>query len=130
MTFGPGLIKQYGVLSKDNKTITLMSFFNHQMDVLRWISEVQLKSMKMQGDPVSCPESPYPVNPNFQGKLVWFSGAPGAGKSTTAQILAQRGGFVYYEADCFMNHCNPYVPLDVPDPSMHQAKQKILKVWF
>ena len=37
----------------------------------------------------------------FQGRMIWMTGAPGMGKSTTAQILARNHGFVYYEADCF-----------------------------
>ena len=35
------------------------------------------------------------------GKIIWLSGAPGMGKSTTAQILGRLHGYVYYEADCF-----------------------------
>ena len=49
------------------------------------------------------------------------------GKSTSAQILARENGYVYYEADCFDKIKNPYVPLDVDDPSMAQIKQKPLK---
>ena len=37
----------------------------------------------------------------FKGRIIWVTGAPGMGKSTTAQILARNHGFVYYEADCF-----------------------------
>ena len=49
------------------------------------------------------------------------------GKSTTAQLLARNDGFVYYEADCFGSMRNPYVPLDVEDPSMAQFNQKNLR---
>ena len=48
----------------------------------------------------------------------------GAGKSTTAQLFAKNHGFVYYEADCFMSQLNPYIPLDIPEPSMAQMNQK------
>ena len=49
------------------------------------------------------------------------------GKSTSAQLLARNHGYVYYEADCFMTFKNPYVPLDVANPSLAQLTQKVLK---
>ena len=49
------------------------------------------------------------------------------GKSTSAQMLARNDGYVYYEADCFGGLKNPFVPLDVSDPSMAQMHQKVLK---
>ena len=49
------------------------------------------------------------------------------GKSTTAQILARNHGYVYYEADCFGSMKNPYIPLDVANPSIAQIHQKNLK---
>ena len=61
------------------------------------------------------------------GKLLWFSGAPGMGKSTSAQILARDHGYVYYEADAFGGMLNPFNPLDSDNPSMSTAKQKTLK---
>ena len=49
------------------------------------------------------------------------------GKSTTAQLLARKNGFVYYEADCFMALKNPYIALDVDNPSLASQSQKALK---
>ena len=49
------------------------------------------------------------------------------GKSTSAQLLARNHGYVYYEADCFGALKNPYVPLDVDNPSMSQMYQKPLR---
>ena len=49
------------------------------------------------------------------------------GKSTSAQLLGRDHGYVYYEADCFSRLCNPYVPLNVDNPSLAQVNQKILK---
>ena len=48
------------------------------------------------------------------------------GKSTTAQLLARSDDYVYYEADCFGSLKNPYIPLDVENPSMAQIHQKNL----
>ena len=49
------------------------------------------------------------------------------GKSTSAQILARNHGYVYYEADCFAILKNPYIPLDVENPSLAQIHQATLK---
>ena len=35
-------------------------------------------------------------------------------------------GYVYYEADCFEENKNPYIPLNVPNPSMAAENQKHL----
>merc|ERR1712179_735348 len=64
--------------------------------------------------------------PERQGKLVWITGAPGLGKSTTAQLLSRHHGYVYYEGDCFFGLRNPYIPSDVPEPSLAQLKQRKL----
>ena len=42
-------------------------------------------------------------------------------------LLGKNYGYVYYEADCFGSCRNPYIPVDVPNPSMAQVGQKPLK---
>ena len=79
-------------------------------------------------DPVEAPSCPYPIQPDNQGKLIWLSGPPGAGKSTTAQLMGKEAGYVYFEADCTMNACNPFVPTDVENPTLAAFQQKPLKV--
>ena len=68
--------------------------------------------------------TPQPAN---QGKILFLSGPPGAGKSTTGQYLAKQKGWVYYEADCFASAVDPFIPLDVDEPSLAQMKQKAIK---
>ena len=46
-----------------------------------------------QGDPISAPPGPYTIQPHVRGKLLWLTGPPGLGKSTTAQLLAREKGF-------------------------------------
>ena len=62
------------------------------------------------------------------GKIIWLSGPPGAGKSTSGLLLAKKYGYVYYEADGFMFGVNPYVPLDATEPSLATMSQPPLKV--
>ena len=62
------------------------------------------------------------------GKVVWLSGAPGAGKSTTAQLMGRDAGYIYYEADCIGNYLNPFVPTNVDNPTIAAFSQKALKV--
>ena len=56
-------------------------------------------------------------------------GPPGAGKSTSAQLLGRNHGFIYYEADCFMQLANPFVDLNVDEPTLAMGQQTPLKVW-
>ena len=62
-----------------------------------------------------------------QGKILWLCGPPGTGKSTAAQIMARNYGYVYYEADTFNHMRNPFIDLNVSNPSLSQYGQKILK---
>ena len=41
---------------------------------------------------MEAPPGPYKIQPEVQGKLVLLTGAPGAGKSTTAQLLGRMKG--------------------------------------
>ena len=75
--------------------------------------------------PKSCPHiTPKPGKP---GKIFWCSGPPGAGKSTTCQLLARKNDYVYYEADATMQLINPFVPIDAENPSLAQMFQKSLR---
>ena len=62
---------------------------------------------------------------NLIGKIMHCAGA---GKSTTAQLMGREAGYVYFEADCTMNACNPFVPTDVENPTLAAFQQKPLKV--
>ena len=64
---------------------------------------------------------------SFIGKLVWLSGSPGMGKSTSAQYLAKDHGFVYYEADAFGLLLNPFNTLESDNPSLATSSQRVLK---
>ena len=64
----------------------------------------------------------------FKGRILWLTGAPGMGKSSSAQLLAWNHDFVYYEADCIIQHANPYIPTAVENPTMATYQQKHLKV--
>ena len=69
----------------------------------------------------------FQIQPENQGKLVWLSGPPGAGKSTTGALMGKEHGFVYFEADCSMNGLNPFVSVDCENPTLAAFRQAPLK---
>ena len=115
-----------GVVSEDGKTVTIWSMSN-QLDSFEWLSEEDYSALKDAGDPADAPPNHYKIQPEYIGKLVWISGAPGLGKSTSGLYLSKIAGYVYYEADAFGMHVNPYIPSDVDEPSLATVKQKPLK---
>ena len=52
----------------------------------------QEKWLRENGEDINAPACPYPLRPEYQGRLVWLTGAPGSGKSTTARLLAKQKG--------------------------------------
>merc|ERR1711936_1339426 len=87
-----------------------------------------LMSESKETDPITAPPGPYKEQPGVGGRLVFITGPPGSGKSTSAQLLAREKGFVYYEVDCFWFVKNPYVPIDVPEPTMAMESQRDLDI--
>ena len=83
--------------------------------------------MQDYGDPHDAPSNHYKIEPENMGKLLWLSGAPGLGKSTSGLYLSRKAGYVYYEADAFGGHLNPYIPPNVAEPSLATMKQRPLK---
>jgi len=93
---------------------------------LRWVTEEEAREAANDGDPIEAPPSNYKLEPERQGKLLWITGAPGLGKSTTGQMLSRNHGFVFYEGDCFWSLRNPYIPPNVPEASLATLKQRKL----
>ena len=85
--------------------------------------ELHLKRLHLS---FSCPQ--YTPKPGSPGKVYWLSGPPGAGKSTTCQLLARKKDFVYFEADATMNLINPFTDINVENPSIATFQGKALKV--
>jgi len=105
--------EEFGVLSEDFRTITFKAKLGmmYSMELIDVAEAIALKEKSDQEkDPADAPSNHYPLRPGHIGKLVFISGNPGFGKSTTARRMMDTKGFVYYEGDCFMSHKNPYLP--------------------
>ena len=114
------------VLSDDGKKLIHYGL-GHCVDAFTWMSDEEVVEFKESGDPLDAMPHQYKEQPDNQGKLIWLSGAPGLGKSTSGLLLARKANYVYYEADAFMNHANPYVSTDVDDPTIAMLSQNFLK---
>jgi len=114
-----------GVISEDGLKITTKGMMG--ICELEWITEEEAAALEAEGDPIEAPPGDYKIQPDYQGKLLWITGPPGLGKSTSAQLLGRNHGYVYYEGDCFGSCMNPYIPKDVDNPSMAQVNQRALK---
>ena len=118
-------VNEPGVISKDGLNITLKGVMG--TCELEWITEEEAAALEADGDPIEAPPGDYKIQPEYQGKLLWITGTPGLGKSTSAQLLSRNHGYVYYEADCFGGIKNPYIPREAENPSMAQFNQRSLK---
>ena len=122
-----GMDHNFGIVSEDGKTIYTWGIMN-ELAILKWQSDEDLKKLSDDREPFETPSCSYKIQPENQGRLVWLSGPPGAGKSTTAQLMGRDAGYVYYEADCTSSFLNPFIPTDVDNPTTAAFKQKALKV--
>ena len=128
MTYWNGTIKLKGVVSKDGRTIYALGMMG-KMSIGKWLDENDLKDLRDDREDTNAMTFPYKVQPDKQGKIIWISGLPGAGKKV-GHLMAKEmvNEIVYYEADCFMNLQNPYLPPDANKPSI--VSQKSVKVLF
>jgi len=122
-TFGED-VTEHGVVNQDGLKATIKGMMG--ISSLKWITPEEAAALEADGDPIEAPPCPYKIQPENLGKFLWITGAPGLGKSTSAQMMSRDAGYVFYEADCFGNCKNPYIPSDVPDPSMAQVHQRKL----
>jgi len=113
-----------GVIAEDGRKVYIKGIMEYTIEK---ITEDQLKAIQDDFDPIEAPPGPYKIQPEKQGRIIWLSGAPGMGKSTSAQVLARDHGYVYYEADAFGLMKNPFIDVDAAEASLATTKQRGLK---
>ena len=123
--FWSGASRTPGVVNEDGTRIYIPGMC-HDVVTLDWMTEQKLSDFLKSGDPYDAIPHNYKVQPENQGKLIWISGAPGSGKSTCGMYMSRKEGYVYYEADAFMSHLNPYVPTNVDEPTLATFSQNFL----
>lgn len=100
-----------------------------KVQALKWITEEDAKKLIDDCDPfedLPCPY--YETNPELQGKFIWVTGPPGAGKSTTCHMFSKtRKDFIYYEADSWLFLVNPFIDPAAPSPTDGIRKNKAMK---
>ena len=100
-----------GVINKEGNLIWAWGTWN-RLEKVELLSEAEIKRRREEREDIKKCFCPYKIQPENKGKLVWLSGPPGAGKSTTGQLLGKNSNFVYYEADCALGSSINYVAED------------------
>ena len=86
----------------DGKTILTIPFSGVGIETIQWVSNEEFQSILDSRENWDQASTFYPISSQV-GKIVFLSGPPGAGKSTSAFGLAKNHGFVYYEGTVFEN---------------------------
>ena len=118
--------KEKGIMNSEGTKITFIEP-DGNVDEFQWKSPEEIQNVLDSREPIEDRKHFYKIQPENQGKLIFLTGSPGCGKSSTALKLAQKSGFVFYEGDCFYMLKNPYIPLDAKEPSVEMAKQNHVK---
>ena len=116
-------------VNKNGDQIYQFSSTSGKVEVLSLLDEDGLQKLRDDREPLDAPSLPsyYKPQPERCGKLLWFTGPPGAGKSTTAQLMGRLHGYFYFEGDAFFSFVNPYIDVHVENPSLATQSQKPLK---
>ena len=123
-----GAFTFHGVLNEDGKSI-VMHNMSGKLDTMRLLTPEKTKELlESRQDQDSIIPPGFTPQPENQGKILFLSGPPGAGKSTTCQLMAREKGFRYYEADCMMQMINPFTDIYAENPTMASFTSKALKV--
>ena len=84
-------VEDPGVVSEDRLKLTVKGFGG--LNTFDWMTEEDLRAaIEAESDPISAPPGHYTVQPERQGRLLWITGPPGLGKSTSAQLLSREKG--------------------------------------
>ena len=73
--------------ARDSITQRMLMFpIGDLLDEIFLLSKDDIEKLQADGENVNAMSCPYKIQPENQGKLIWISGPPGAGKSTSTVI--------------------------------------------
>ena len=91
----------------DGKTILTIPFSGVGIETIQWVSNEEFQTILDSRENWNQASTFYPISSQI-GKIVFLSGPPGAGKTTSAFGLAKNHGYVYYEGTVFENLLKKY----------------------
>ena len=114
-----GTVVLHGILTQKG-TKCYFELGDKKIAKFQWLNEDGMKGIFDSVEHLSKRSHPYKIQPPNQGKLIFLSGPTMCGKSMTALELAQKEGFVFYEADLLSNLMNPYFPHLMTIPTLNR----------
>ena len=93
----------FAVVNQSGDMMWFWGSTDSQVHIITKLSQEQVHKKRLERDHIETPSCPHITpKPGTPGKIYWLSGVPGAGKSTTCQLMAREKGYRRVRRDLFM----------------------------